>query len=301
MIPTSNYESRNGARVRLVVLHSTEGALDVDSLGAYFQTGTNQASYHGAMDNNRFETYVPYQYASWSILSGNHISDNAAFCGFAAWSRSEWLARPHMLDLGAAWLAERCVARGLPIRRLSVQDTLAAVRDPNHPGGVIMHRDYTLATGDGTHTDCGDNLPWDVIIPRAQQLAGVVPMVATSMETTMALNADRVYNSGTSPMEWDTTLTVEPVGTSLVMPQGSRAWIRWGGSCTRDTSKKAHVWWLVERHADGTARSINPFDVPHGGGGTFELSRGTVQVEVGLENVPPGFAFAVQIDGIGHA
>lgn len=170
MIPTRNYSSRGGQRVRLVVLHTTEGARTVDSLGAYFQQVTN-VSYHGAFDDQRFESYVNYSDAAWSIRNGNPITDNAALCAFAAWDRAEWLRHPRMLDLAAAWVAERCTARAVPIRRLTIADTAAAVRDPQHPGGVIMHRDYTQATGDGTHTDCGDNLPWDVILPRAQQLA----------------------------------------------------------------------------------------------------------------------------------
>lgn len=172
MIPTDNYSSRLGERVRLVVLHTTDGARDVDSLGAYFQTGTDQASYHAAFDDHRAETYVPYSAAAWSIRNGNQESDNAAFCGFSAWDRAEWLRHPRMLELGAAWVADRCLARGLPIHRLSLADTAAALRNPGHSGGVIMHRDYTYATGDGTHTDAGDGLPWDVILTRAQQIAG---------------------------------------------------------------------------------------------------------------------------------
>lgn len=74
-------------------------------------------------------------------------------------------------------MAERCKARGVPIRWLSLQETADALRNRDHPGGVIMHRDYTLATRlmgkqDGDHTDLGDNLPKDVIIAKAQQLAG---------------------------------------------------------------------------------------------------------------------------------
>jgi hypothetical protein len=174
VIPTDNHSSRGGERVRLVVLHTTEGARDVDSLGAFFQSVTN-VSYHAAFDDERLETYVAYSEAAYSIRNGNPMSDNGAFCAFSAWSRGEWLNHPRMVELSAQWVAERCVARGLPIRRLSVPETADAVRDRNHPGGVIMHRDYTFATGDGTHTDCGDGLPWDVIITRAQQIAGGGP------------------------------------------------------------------------------------------------------------------------------
>lgn len=96
-------------------------------------------------------------------------------------------------------------------------------------------------------------------------------------------------------------LTIDAVGTSAVMPAGSRAWLQWAGVCMRDRAAKAHVWWLVERHADGTHLDIGPFDVAHGQSGARELSRGTVAVEIGLEKVPPGFSFSAHLDGIGHA
>lgn len=180
MIPTSNHESRQGARVRLVVIHTTEGATDVGSLGAFFQHGTDQASYHAAFDDNKSEQYVDYSEASWSILSGNKISDNAAMCVAAvrdAWSRDRWLQHPAMLERCAAWIALRCTARGLPITRLSYSEVGACKNNVNHPGGVIEHHDWTVGANDGTHNDCGSTLPWDIIIPRARQLAGGVPLV----------------------------------------------------------------------------------------------------------------------------
>lgn len=169
MIPTKNHSPRGAARVRLIVLHTTEGARTVESLGGFFQRATD-VSYHAAFDDHRSETFVDYSRAAWAIQSGNWISDNAAFCAFAAWTRAEWLRHPRMLDLAAAWVAQRCLARRIPIHRLSLVETADAVRDRHHPGGVIMHRDYTLATRQGTHTDCGDGLPWDVLLTRAQQI-----------------------------------------------------------------------------------------------------------------------------------
>lgn len=186
MIPTDNHEPRNGARVRLVVLHTSEGATDVASLGHFFQT-VNDRSYHAAFDDNRLEQYVPYSEAAWAVLSANMYSDNGCFCCSAVsagWTRADWLAHPHMLYLASVWVAERCTMRRLPIKRLNIAETAAACRDPGHPGGVIMHHDYTQATGSGTHTDCGDALPWDVIISRAQQIAGGQPPAKNRKEHT---------------------------------------------------------------------------------------------------------------------
>lgn len=168
MIPTRNYSSRLGERVRLLTLHSTEGARTVESLGAFFQRVTN-ASYHGAVDDNRYESYVDYSYAAWHLRNGNQEADGLALCGFAAWSKADWLRHPKMLDLSAAWLAERSRARNVPLRHLNYNEIVACMNQRSHPGGVLMHRDYTYATGDGTHTDLGVNFPLnDVVIPKAR-------------------------------------------------------------------------------------------------------------------------------------
>lgn len=176
MIPSPNYEARGGARVRLVVLHTSEGARDVTSLGSYLAKPSVQASYHVAFDDNRIEQYVLYNFAAWAVLSANPISDNGCCCGFAAWSRDEWLTNHgQMLELAAQWVASRCIARGLPIRHLSLAEVAACKADPNHPGGVIGHWDWTRGASDGTHTDPGEQFPWDWVINRAQQVAGQAP------------------------------------------------------------------------------------------------------------------------------
>jgi N-acetylmuramoyl-L-alanine amidase len=176
MIPSPNYQSRGNARVRLVILHTSEGARDVTSLGNYLANPAVQASYHVAFDDQQTMQYVDYQYESWSTLSANPISDCGCCCGFAAWTRDQWLnEHKGMLENAAQWVAARCKARGLPIRRLSLDEVAACRANPNHPGGVIGHWDWTRGAQDGTHTDPGEQFPWDWVITRAQQIAGGVP------------------------------------------------------------------------------------------------------------------------------
>ena len=173
MIPSPNYENRSGSRVRLVVVHTSEGARDVGSLGHYLQNPAVQASYHAAFDDQRAEQFVDYSKAAWAVLSANSISDNGCCCGFAAWSRTEWLTNhPTMLELAAQWVAARCTARSVPIRHLSTAEVAACKVNANHPGGVIGHWDWTVGAQDGTHTDPGTQFPWDWVINRAQQIAG---------------------------------------------------------------------------------------------------------------------------------
>lgn len=162
MISSPNRSARGKAPVRLVVLHTGEGATSAAQLGAYFARPEVQASSHVGIDDHGVEWYVPYEMAAWTIRSANPISDNAELCGFAAWTRDQWL-NDHMpmLELAAQWVRERCNARGIPIRKLTPAEVGAG------EAGVCGHVDWTLGTGDGTHTDPGRNFPWDVVMSLA--------------------------------------------------------------------------------------------------------------------------------------
>jgi len=163
MTASPNHSDRGGARVRLIAIHSAEGARTAADLGIYFSRPSVRASSHVGIDDNRIEQYVDYSRYSWTLLNGNAISDNAELCGFARWSRDEWFAHQGMLDRAAAWIRERCQARGIPIRKLSPNDI-----DAGH-AGVIGHADWTYSkVGDGDHTDPGPNFPWGYVIAKAQ-------------------------------------------------------------------------------------------------------------------------------------
>lgn len=164
--------SRNGATVRAAAVHTTEGALTVAELRAFFDRVNAKGSSHAAADADGILAegaaggFVPYDRAAWTLRNGNAWSDNLELCAFAKWTRTEWLARPRLLEACARWLAGRHKARGIPLNKLTVAELRAQTP------GVIDHDDYTDATGDGTHWDVGENFPWDVVIPRARQLAG---------------------------------------------------------------------------------------------------------------------------------
>ncbi|MCO1575039.1 N-acetylmuramoyl-L-alanine amidase [Crossiella sp. SN42] len=146
--------------MRLVVIHTAEGARTVESLGRFFQ-GKTQASSHVGIDDHRVEQYVNYDRAAWTLRSGNPISDNAELCGFAAWDRAEWLRHPRMLELAAAWIAGRCRARGIPLRKLTPAQVAAG--EP----GVIGHHDWTVGKKEGSHWDPGPQFPWDLVMAKA--------------------------------------------------------------------------------------------------------------------------------------
>lgn len=160
MAPSS---SRHGARVIWAVIHTAEGARTVDSLAAWFNRAGSNASAHALADDDRvMDNFVPYSLAAWTLRGGNTRSDNLELCGFADWTRAEWLNHMGMLRHAAGWIRTRCLSRGIPMVKIGPADVAAG-----RPG-VIGHVDYTNGTGDGTHWDPGPNFPWDLVMQMAR-------------------------------------------------------------------------------------------------------------------------------------
>lgn len=180
MIASPNFSSRGGRAVRLVAIHTAEGALTAAALGNYFANPSSQVSSHVGIDSGTVVQYVDYVYEAWAMLDANPIADQAELCGFTAMTRAQWLSYTDqtffwapgnrtvtvtspqaMLDRAAAWIRERCLARGIPIVKLTPSQVGAG------QAGVCGHWDWTLGTGEGTHTDPGAGFPWDYVMQRA--------------------------------------------------------------------------------------------------------------------------------------
>ncbi|MGM1064866.1 peptidoglycan recognition protein family protein [Saccharothrix sp. Mg75] len=156
--------SRNGAKVRLVVAHTAEGARTRGDLAAFFD-GNDNASSHAVIDAGGVLDLVDRSRAAWTLGSGNPISVNAEMCAFARWTRAQWLsespvdgcANPRQIVRNfAAWAARECDALGIPKRVLTVEQVRAG------QAGICDHRTYNRAYGAGDHWDVGDGFPWDV-------------------------------------------------------------------------------------------------------------------------------------------
>jgi len=161
--------TRGRAEVRVLALHSTEGILRARDLRAW---ASWPGSSHASADSTGAllgpaDGFVPYHLAAWTLRSGNPWSENLELCGFARWTRAEWLARPLLLDAAARWLAERHLARPkIPLVKITAAQYRAGAF------GVIDHDDHTDGYADGTHYDVGENFPWDIVIPAARIHAG---------------------------------------------------------------------------------------------------------------------------------
>lgn len=169
---------RKGAKVRLLVVHTTEGIRKCPDLLAFFEReyaanpNTAGSSHAGACDTCQTE-FLDYAFAAWTVRSGNPVSDNLELCGLASWTRADWLTHMTMLDFCAQWLAKRSAARGIPLVKLTPAEVKAG------KSGVIGHVDWTQGMSDGMHWDPGPAFPWDLVLTLATSYADLEDFLST--------------------------------------------------------------------------------------------------------------------------
>jgi hypothetical protein len=165
-IPSPNYSSRGGAGVRLIVIHSSEGAQTLESLGGFFK-GNVQASSQVGIDNvkrGRIGEYVQRSNKSWTQASYNPVATSAELCtpsgASTSWSNQTWRSKDVMLANCAEWIAEEARKFGIPITKLTPSQAQGGGK------GVCQHRD--LGSGGGNHHDCGTGFPIDYVLDLAR-------------------------------------------------------------------------------------------------------------------------------------
>jgi len=150
--------SRNGLKPRLIVLHDTEGAnvpgiRDLESLGAYFDKPSTQASSHVGVDaEGNAALFVADGAKAWTQSSYNSISLSVEQIGFAsqvAWPEAQ-------LRKTAQYIAYWSKKHDIPIISSTVH-------------GVCQHS--ALGAAGGGHADCGPNYPFDRVLSLARDYA----------------------------------------------------------------------------------------------------------------------------------
>jgi hypothetical protein len=168
-IASPNYSSRSGT-VRLIVIHSSEGAQTYQSLGNFFASSSSQVSSHTGIDNSAKGTigeYVKRPQKAWTAGNANSVAIQTELCtpsgASANWSTATWQSKTIMLDNCAQWIAEEAAYYGIPIVKLTASQAQGSGK------GVCQHRD--LGSWGGGHVDCGPNFPIDQVINMAKQYA----------------------------------------------------------------------------------------------------------------------------------
>jgi hypothetical protein len=160
-LPSPNYSSRGGSGVRLIVLHTAEGATTIESLGNFFANPASQVSSHAGADDkpNTVGIYVKRGDKAWTSANANPVAVQIELCAFAEWSSADWNQHPTMLANCAAWIAEEAAAFGIPIRGLSDGEAQGGA------AGVCQH--VNLGSWGGGHWDCGGPFPFSYVLEMA--------------------------------------------------------------------------------------------------------------------------------------
>jgi len=145
-IPSPNYSSRGGSGVRLVIVHTAEGALTYEALGSFFGSSSSGVSSHTGIDDTpgRIGEYVKPGSKAWTAGDANPYSMNTELCGFAAWQPEDWERHPVMLDNCARWIAEECKRHGIQSENCRPHRQWAA---PPESAATLMcraHRDIGI-------------------------------------------------------------------------------------------------------------------------------------------------------------
>jgi len=180
-IGSPNYSSR-GAAVRLVVLHTAQGARTYQELGNFFANPSSGVSSHVGIDDTSgvVGEYVRRDQKAWTAASANPYSVQAEMCAWAEWSYAQWQAHPQMLANTAEWIAEECAALSIPLVRLNASEAQGGA------AGVCQHAD--LGAAGGGHWDCGGGFPMDDVLEMA---AGGRPNVGPAQKgKTMIASTD---------------------------------------------------------------------------------------------------------------
>ena len=169
-MPSPSYSSRGGASVRLIVIHTAEGARTIESLGNWFANPANQVSSHAGADDQpgTVGEYVRRPDKAWTQGDANPQAVSLELCGFAAWDNAEWHRHPAMLENCAAWVAEEAQAFGVPIVRLDA--------DQAQGGGTGVCQHIDLGQMGGGHVDCGAGFPMEEVLAMA---GGAPPAISS--------------------------------------------------------------------------------------------------------------------------
>lgn len=160
-MPSPNFSFGRFSDPRLIVLHTTEGARTIESLGNFFSDPNVKASSHAGVDDqpNMAGVYVLREHRAWTQREFNSVSVSLEICAFSRWPTSEWLKHPDLLANAAAWIAEEAAFFNIPIVHLTPAQAQGAGR------GVCQHVDIS---GPGGHTDCGPGFPMDRVLQMAR-------------------------------------------------------------------------------------------------------------------------------------
>lgn len=145
---------RRAIDIRFVVIHDTEGGT-AETVANYFSRPSTQASTQLVVDDHECYRCVPDLVRPWGAPGANLHGLHIEHCGFAKWTRAQWLLHEPMLRLAAEHVGLWTFQYRIPRRWLT---------DPQLAGGwrgLTTHAQCSRVFNPGGHTDPGAGFPKD--------------------------------------------------------------------------------------------------------------------------------------------
>lgn len=173
-IPSRWFTRTDGRSIDLVVLHTVEGDPDrpggddtaAENVARYCQTRPEKVSAHWFVDDDSIVRGVRDQDVAYAAPGANHNGIQIEMCGYARWTRDQWLGE-HMGTLcnTARLIAHYYRRANVPIIYVDEHGLGRGHR------GVTTHHDVTQAFRRSTHTDPGPGFPVHDVIQLAWRFA----------------------------------------------------------------------------------------------------------------------------------
>jgi len=229
-IPSPNYSSRSGATVRLIVIHTAEGARTLEELGSFFANPSSGVSSHTGIDDTlgTIGEYVRPDYKAWTAAGANPVAVQTELCAFAKWTAEEWQRHPNMLANCADWIAEEAARFGIPIVKLTPAQAQGSGR------GVCQHSD--LGSWGGGHWDCGSGFPLEQVLKMAagggEEEMGYPPEFWAWSNWYLTTDRDPSKRPAGVPSDipdawWEGQKEIQQIANRYGMTGGERDWIDW--------------------------------------------------------------------------
>lgn len=161
----------------LIVIHTSEQpkatTTSAQSLASFISTpatSTNTASYHYGVDLDDVVPLVDEDDIAYHAPP-NWRGIGICLTGAAArdWTGvTDGVDDTPELELAAAKVADICRRRGIPVRRLTVEQMRAGER------GIVGHADVSAAWGQTNHTDPGAGFPWTSFLASVSRYLNIV-------------------------------------------------------------------------------------------------------------------------------
>ena len=152
--------SRRVKSLRLIVIHSAEAAdsfggdTSAEGVANYFSRSSTQASTQLAVDRDSCVRMLPDLVIPWGAKGANSDGLHIETCGYARWTKEEWLQRESMLRRSAWKAAKWCWQYGIPARWLSDKQLANGTSK-----GFTTHAQVNRVFKGGTHWDPGGGYP----------------------------------------------------------------------------------------------------------------------------------------------